>query len=76
VCKAKGHVVIQKDRYFDFIDVMDVKKVVKDYVGGRETKKFCNLVYDKKMKLSEWAGFFGATHEIIEDGLDKDYVSI
>tara|TARA_R110000803_G_scaffold185157_1_gene247502 strand:+ start:236 stop:862 length:627 start_codon:yes stop_codon:yes gene_type:complete len=73
VCKAKGHVVIQKDRYFDFIDVMDVKKVVKDYVDGKETKKFYNLVYDKKMKLSEWAGFFGATHEIVEEGLEQPY---
>ena len=71
-----GHVVIQKDRYFDFIDVMDVKKVVEDYVNGKEEQKFYNLVYDKKLKLSEWADFFGATYEIIEDGLDKEYVCI
>jgi nucleoside-diphosphate-sugar epimerase len=75
VCREKGHVVIQKDRYFDFINVMDVKKVVKDYVDGKETKKFYNLVYDKKMKLSEWAGFFGATYELVDEGLDSPYIS-
>lgn len=76
VCRDRGHVVIQKDRYFDFIDIMDVKRIVKDYVDGGEIKKFYNLVYDKKMKLSEWAVFFGATYEIVEGGLDKDYIGL
>ena len=74
-CKRDGHVVINKDRYFDFIDVEDVKKIVLKYFiqGGQ---KFYNLVYQgKKLKLSEWAVKFGATYEILEEGLDTPYTS-
>jgi nucleoside-diphosphate-sugar epimerase len=72
VCKRDGHVVIPKDRYFDFIDVNDVKKIVYKYCvkGGQ---KFSNLVGTTGLKLSEWATKFGATHEILEEGLDTPY---
>ena len=70
VCKEKGHVIIQKDRYFDFIDVKNVKQVVENYIenGGH---KFLDL--GEKYLLSEWATKFGATYEIIEDGLGETY---
>ena len=32
VCKKEGHVVINQDKYFDFIDVEDVRKIVQEYV--------------------------------------------
>lgn len=64
VCKRAGHVVIDRDRYFDFIDIEDVKKIVAEYVLGQRSEKVCNLVYPEKMLLSQWAGRFGATHEI------------
>ena len=32
ICKREGHVVIDQDRYFDFIDIEDVKKMVEEYV--------------------------------------------
>ena len=30
--RRDGHVIIDQDRYFDFIDVEDVKKIVQEYV--------------------------------------------
>ena len=74
VCKEKGHVVIEKDRYFDFIDVEDVIKVVRDYVQGKRHDKEYNLVYPEKLLLSQWAERFGATWEIKDnEGLDEGY---
>lgn len=76
ICKERGHVVIQKDRYFDFVDIEYVKKVVHEYSinGGL---KFENLVeVGEKKLLSEWATKFGATFEILEKGLDEPYVSM
>tara|TARA_R100000908_G_C3754550_1_gene148844 strand:- start:3687 stop:4397 length:711 start_codon:yes stop_codon:yes gene_type:complete len=66
ICKDKGHVVIDKDRYFDFVDVNDVMKVVYEYTIGHRTAKVCNLVYRERLKLSDWAKFFGATYDIID----------
>ena len=74
VCKEKGHVVIEKDRYFDFIDIEDVIKVVRDYVQGERHDKEYNLVYPEKLLLSQWAERFGATWEIKNnEGLDEGY---
>jgi nucleoside-diphosphate-sugar epimerase len=68
VCKEKGHVVIPKDRYFDFIDVKDVCTIVKSFVEGHRQEKFYNLVRPgDKMLLSQWATEFGATTYEIED---------
>ena len=40
VCKREGHVIIERDRYFDFIDVADVKTIVQEYVYSKwEIKK-------------------------------------
>lgn len=64
VCKRDGHVVIDRDRYFDFIDIEDVKKIVTEYVLGERSEKVCDLVYPEKLLLSQWAGRFGATFEI------------
>ena len=66
ICKDKGHVVIDKDRYFDFVDVNDVVKVVYEYTIGHRTSKVCNLVYRERLKLSEWAKKFGATYDILD----------
>jgi nucleoside-diphosphate-sugar epimerase len=64
VCKNKGHIVIERDRYFDFVDVEYVKKIVHTYVIGDCTDKEFNLVYPEKLLLSQWAERFGATYEI------------
>lgn len=74
VCRAKGHVVIKKDKYFDFVDVEKVKDVVWNYVHSRIYDKEINIIDPRTRLLSEWAGFFGATYEIEEDGLDEPYV--
>jgi nucleoside-diphosphate-sugar epimerase len=64
VCKREGHVVIDQDRYFDFIDVEDVRKIVGEYVNGDRHEKECDLVYPEKLLLSQWAEKFGATWEV------------
>ena len=74
VCREKGHVVINKDRYFDFVDIEYVRKVVFDYVHGYLDDKEYNLVYPKKLLLSQWAERFGATWEVKEEGLDEPYI--
>jgi dTDP-4-dehydrorhamnose reductase len=66
ICKDKGHVVIEKDKYFDFINIDDVMKVVYEYTIGHRTAKVCNLVYRERLKLSDWAKKFGATYDIVD----------
>lgn len=66
VCAREGHVVIPQDRYFDFIDVRDVKRVVHEYVEGSRDDKEYNLVYPERLLLSQWAKRFGATFEITQ----------
>ena len=77
VCKRKGHVVIDKDRYFDFINVNTVCEIVQQYVtSNKKLIKYCDLVNSKKRLLSEWAIFFGATYEVRDTfELDEPYVS-
>jgi nucleoside-diphosphate-sugar epimerase len=74
VCKNVGHVVIPQDRYFDFISVEEVARVVHMYCleGG---PKFYNLAPTEKLKLSEWAIKFGATFTIESEGLGEPYFS-
>jgi nucleoside-diphosphate-sugar epimerase len=77
ICKKNGHVVIPQDKYFDFIDVEEVCKIVKRFVDGDHCRleKFYNLV-EKKMLLSQWATTrFGAkTYEITDtSGLGESY---
>jgi len=64
VCKREKHVIIDKDRYFDFIDVKYVKSIVERYVDGELDDKEFDLVYEKKLLLSQWAERFGASWEI------------
>ena len=64
VCKREKHVIIDKDRYFDFIDIKDVKYITQQYVRGELYDKEFNLVYEKKLLLSQWAERFGASWEI------------
>lgn len=75
VCREKGHVIITKDKYFDFIDIKCVCDIVKDYVNGIRHEKELNLVDPDTKLLSEWATFFGATYEIENTSeLDEAYV--
>lgn len=77
VCKKEGHVVINKDRYFDFIDIEDVRKIVWEYVRIENTRKDkeYDLVYPEKLLLSQWAEKFGATWEIEDtSGLGESYI--
>jgi len=77
VCRRDGHVVIDKDRYFDYVSIKTVKEIVQQYVTSKKKLvKYCDLVYKKKMLLSEWAQIFGATYEIRDtSGLGEPYIS-
>src|SRR5210317_199156 len=66
ICKREGHVVIDQDRYFDFIDIEDVRKIVGEYIRDERSEKEYNLVYKEKLLLSQWAKKFGATWEIVD----------
>jgi len=76
-CKRDGHVVIPKDRFFDFVSIKNVREIVHEYVTSKKKLvKYCDLVYPKKMLLSEWAEFFGATWEIQDTSeLGESYIS-
>ncbi len=75
ICKNEGHVYINKDRYFDYVDVEDVCKVVFEYVVGYRDSKECNLVYSKRLKLSSWARKFGATYDIMhKNEMGESYI--
>lgn len=77
VCKNDGHVIIERDRYFDFMDVKHVKEIVHKYVVGDCIDKEFNLVYPEKLLLSQWAVRFGATYEINDvSQLDESYCFI
>ena len=77
ICKQNGHIVIDKDKYFDFVDIKDVMRVVFEYSLGYRTAKMCNLVYPEKLKLSDWAKKFGATYEIKDQTeLGESYVCV
>ena len=76
ICKQNGHIIIDKDKYFDFVDIEDVRKVVCDYINGTRSDKTCDLVYKEKKLLSEWATYFGATYDIVDkSGLGDSYIS-
>lgn len=76
ICKEKGHVVIDQDKYFDFIDIEDVKRIVWEYIRCENTRtdKEYDLVYQEKLLLSQWAKKFNATHEITKPGLGESYI--
>lgn len=78
VCKREGHIVIEKDRYFDFVSIYKVREVVQEYVTSKKKLvKYCDLVTNEKpMLLSEWADFFGATWEVVDSSsLGESYIS-
>ena len=77
VCKRDGHVIIDKDRYFDFVSIEYVRKIVFDYVCGYLTDKEYDLVYPEKLLLSQWAEKFGATWEVKDTTeLGESYIKI
>ena len=76
ICKQEGHITIDKDKYFDFVDIEDVRKVVCEYIDGKRMEKECDLVYRDEKLLSQWAVEFGATYEIVDKSeLGESYVS-
>ena len=77
VCKREKHVIIDKDRYFDFIDVKHVKCIVEQYVDDELHDKEFDLVHEKKLLLSQWAEKFGASWEIRDiTELGESYIKI
>lgn len=77
VCKKNGHVVINQDRYFDFVSIETVREIVHEYVSSKKKLvKCCNLVYPEKLLLSQWAEKFGATWEVTDTSkLGEPYIA-
>jgi len=62
------------------VSIETIREIVQHYVTSkRKLVKYCNLVErpkSRKMLLSEWAQFFGATYEIRDTSrLDEPYIS-
>jgi hypothetical protein len=59
------------------VSIKTVRTIVHEYVTSKKKLvKYSDLVYPKKMLLSEWANFFGATYEIQDTSeLGESYVS-
>jgi nucleoside-diphosphate-sugar epimerase len=67
ICKRKGHIIIDQDRYFDFVSIDTVCEIVRQYAtSNKQLVKYCNLVYPEKLLLSQWAEKFGASWEITD----------
>ena len=77
VCKREKHIIIDKDRYFDFIDIRDVKCITQRYVQGELHDKEFDIVHEKKLLLSQWAEKFGSSWEIRDTSeLGESYIKI
>lgn len=76
ICKREGHIIIDQDKYFDFIDIEDVRKIISEYIQNARSEKVYNLVYPERLLLSQWAERFGATWEIKNNSeLGESYTS-
>ena len=78
VCKREGHVVIDRDRFFDFVSMDTVREIVQQYVTSKKSLvKYCDLVTgEHPLLLSEWAEKFGATWEVKDTStLGESYIS-
>lgn len=70
-----GHVTIDQDRFFDYIHINDLMKIVENVVKGKDKRNMINAVYQgEKMKLSDFALKHGATYTILRPGLGIPYV--
>lgn len=77
VCKRDKHVIIKRDKYFDYAHVATVCEVVRKCIYGEITEKEINISGRATRLLSKWAVIFGATYEIIDkDTLDDSYVNL
>jgi len=75
VCKRDGHVVIKKDKWFDYVHIDEVCKIVQEYVDNKRNDKETDISGERRL-LSEWAQYFGATYKIQDtSGLDEPYIS-
>jgi len=75
ICKRDKHVVINKDKYFDFVSIDEIIDIVNLYIDDKIHEKFYNFGSTEPPKLlSEWAVFFGATYTILDtSSLDQSY---
>ena len=58
-CKSEKQILINNDRFFDFFFIDDVIKIIKDIIANNlvETNYEFDLVYKKKLKLSQIANY-------------------
>lgn len=79
--KEKKDIIIQKDKYMDYISAEDVCKILEFYIDNIDNNNYkdINLVYKDKIKLSDIAkkiiDLKNSNQSIIieQEGLDKSY---
>ncbi len=77
ICKRDKHVIIKRDKYFDYVHVATVCEVVRKCIYGEITEREINISGRATRLLSKWAVIFGATYEIIDkDTLDDSYINL
>tara|TARA_B100001559_G_C16483818_1_gene615029 strand:+ start:791 stop:1474 length:684 start_codon:yes stop_codon:yes gene_type:complete len=77
VCKRDKHVIIKRDKYFDYAHVATVCEIVRKCIYDEITEKEINISGRATRLLSKWAVIFGATYEIIDkDVLDDSYINL
>jgi UDP-glucose 4-epimerase len=69
-------IIIHQDKYFDFLFMEDMFKLIKNYIDDNSTlkqNKEINTVYDKKLKLSDIASHINNLdeHKVNIEVLDK-----
>lgn len=73
---AKGFVRIHQDRFFDFIHVDDIMRIVETIVKEKNSPKIIDAVYQETpLLLSEFATLHGAEYIIEREGLGEPYIA-
>lgn len=73
---SKGFVVIEQDRYFDFIHVNDLMYLIEKVMKESDSKLIDAVYPGPKMTLSDFAETYGADYIIKNSGLGTPYVSV
>lgn len=77
--KNSQDILIQKDKFMDYISSTDLCKILDYYIKNDNLEKDINVIYNEKIKLSEIGrkiiDFKKSSQDVIiqEDGLDKSY---
>jgi len=70
----EGHVKIHKNKYFDFVHVLDVMDTIEKILGGVETRRLVHMIYPEKHRLlTEILDVVGIPYTLESEELDTPY---